>query len=118
MERQTLLRQLDLLRLRFKQSIIPKDIENQRTPVVKLVVERNLAQLKRARNIAMYKLGLAAVLVIIEFLIARFMGLDMGRFMNWNLSNEVDSPVKKKKERRPFFIFMPLVVRGTHRFSI
>ena len=46
MERQTLLRQLDVLRLRFKQSIIPKDIEHQKTGVVKLVVERNLARTK------------------------------------------------------------------------
>ena len=49
-ERQTLLRQLDLLRLKFKQSIIPNDIERQKTPVVKLVVERNMIQLKRARG--------------------------------------------------------------------
>ena len=53
MERQNLLRQLDLLRLKFKQSIIPTDIEQQHLPVVKMVVERNLAQLKRARNVAM-----------------------------------------------------------------
>lgn len=83
MERQALLGQLDLLRLKFKQSsgrpgmhsahprlasVIPVDIEQQHTPVVKMVVERictfaciqkrqwpgpNLVQLKRARNVAM-----------------------------------------------------------------
>ena len=78
MERQTLLKQLDLLRIstpshtpcgvptKYKQSIIPEGIEQQVTPVVRLVVirvlphrhgtlplERNLIQLKRARNVAM-----------------------------------------------------------------
>ena len=55
-EREALLRQLDLLRLKFKQSVIPPDIETQATPAVRLIVERNLVNLKRARNIAMYKL--------------------------------------------------------------
>ena len=91
-ERQALLRQLDLLRMRFKQSVIPGDIERQRTPVVKMVVERNLVQLRRARNVAMYKLALAGVLVVIEFVLARVSGLDMGRFMRWNLSNEAEAP--------------------------
>lgn len=50
-ERETLLRQLDLLRLKFKQSVIPTDIETQTTPAVRLVVERNLVNLKRARTI-------------------------------------------------------------------
>ena len=49
-ERQTLLRQLDLLRLKFKQSVIPPDIETQTTPAVRSVVERNLLSLKRCRN--------------------------------------------------------------------
>ena len=38
----------------------------------------------------MYKLGMAAILVVTEFLIARFTGLDMGRFMKWHYSNVVD----------------------------
>jgi hypothetical protein len=78
-ERQTLLRQLDLLRLKFKQSVIPADIETQATPAVRLVVERNLLNLKRCRNLAMYKLGLAAFLVVLEFLLARLTRLDMSR---------------------------------------
>ena len=49
-ERESLLRQLDLLRLKFKQSVIPPDIENQATPAVRVVVERNLTNLKRARH--------------------------------------------------------------------
>jgi hypothetical protein len=52
-ERQNLLRQLDLLRLKFKQSVIPQDIETQPTPAVRCIIERNLVNLKRARNIAM-----------------------------------------------------------------
>ena len=73
MERQTLLRQLDLLRLKFKPAIIPDNIENERTPIVRMVaagrflsrkegsrvlpVERNLLQIKRARNVAMWPGG-------------------------------------------------------------
>jgi hypothetical protein len=49
MERQGLLQKLDLLRLKFKQSIIPTDIERQKTPVVRMVMERNMLQLKRVR---------------------------------------------------------------------
>ena len=93
-ERQALLRQLDLLRMRFNQSVIPGDIEKQRTPVVKLVVEQNLVQLQRARSVACFKLGLAGVLVVIEFVISRFSGLDMSRFMRWNLSNEAETPLR------------------------
>lgn len=87
MERQTLLRQLDLLRLKFKQSIIPPDIETQATPTVRLVVERNLTNLRRCRNLAMYKLGLAAFLVVLEFLLARLTRLDMSRFLAWHCAN-------------------------------
>lgn len=79
-ERQTLLRQLDLLRMKFRQSVIPPDIETQTTPAVRLVVERNLVCLRRARNVAMYKLGLAAILVVMEFLLSRLTRLDMSRF--------------------------------------
>ena len=62
-ERQTLLRQLDLLRVKFKQSVIPPDIEAYPTASVRSVVERNLVRpgtpvcrcvrphLKRARNV-------------------------------------------------------------------
>lgn len=46
MERETLLRQLDMLRMKFKQSVIPPDVETQHTPVVRMIVERNLLQLK------------------------------------------------------------------------
>ena len=53
--------------------------ETQSTPAVKRLVERNLVNLRRARNIAMYKLGLAAFLVLAEFLLARFTNLDMNR---------------------------------------
>lgn len=49
-ERQALLRQLDLLRLKFKQSVIPADIERQDTTAVRLIVERNLVNLKRTRD--------------------------------------------------------------------
>jgi hypothetical protein len=53
------------------------DIEAQATPAVRLIVERNLTNLKRCRNIAMYKLGLAAFLVVVEFVLARLTHLDM-----------------------------------------
>ena len=86
-EREALLRQLDLLRLKFKQSIIPPDIETKATPAVRLIVERNLTNLKRHRNTAMYKLGLAAFLVIIEFVLARLLRLDMSRFLAWHCAN-------------------------------
>jgi len=56
-ERQQLLKQLDVLRLKFKEHVIPSNIENQDTRAVRLVVERNLLQLKRARNVAMYRTG-------------------------------------------------------------
>ena len=48
-ERQALLRQLDLLRVKFRQSIIPDNIEAQATAAVRTVVERNLLNLKRAQ---------------------------------------------------------------------
>ena len=35
-------------------ALAPPDIETQTTPAVRLVVERNLTNLKRARNITMY----------------------------------------------------------------
>ena len=59
---------------------------------MRAIVERNLINLKRARailaftqrvhawmpmNVAMYKLGLAALLVVTEFLLARLTRLDM-----------------------------------------
>ena len=53
-ERETLLRQLDLLRLKFKQSVIPPDIEGQTTSAVRKVVERNLVNLKRARDMSFF----------------------------------------------------------------
>lgn len=56
-ERQQLLKQLDVLRLKFKEHVIPPNIENEDTRAVRLVVERNLLQLKRARNVAMYRTG-------------------------------------------------------------
>jgi hypothetical protein len=43
--------------------------------------------------VALYKLGLAALLLVIEFLLARFTGLDMTRFMAWNVSNVVGTRV-------------------------
>jgi hypothetical protein len=36
---------------------------------------------------AMYKLGLAAFLVVTEFLLARYTQLDMSRFLSWHTSN-------------------------------
>ena len=38
-------------------------------------------------NIAMYKLGLAAFLVVVEFLLARLTHLDMSRFLAWHCAN-------------------------------
>jgi hypothetical protein len=52
----------------------------------------------------MYKLGMAGILVVIEFLIARFTGLDMGRFMKWHYSN-VDDVRFTVANRYKFFIF-------------
>ena len=46
-------------------------------------------------NIAMYKLGLAGVLVAIEFILARFFGLDMSKFMRWQLCNDREAPPER-----------------------
>lgn len=86
-DRHALLRQLDMLRLKFKENVIPPNIEQEDTQVVRLVVERNLIQLKRARNTAMYKLGMAAFLVVMEFLLARLTRLDMSGFIAWHAAN-------------------------------
>ena len=66
-----------------------------------MVVERNLVSLRRARNVAMYKLGLAAMLVVTEFLLARLTRLDMSR-----LEKGARVTVNHTKHR-PFF-FMTL----------
>ena len=50
---------------------------------MRLIVERNLVNLKRMRNIATYNLGLAAFLVVMEFVLARLTRLDMSRFLAW-----------------------------------
>lgn len=86
-EREALLRQLDLLRMRFKQSVIPPDVEQRDTAAVRLIVERNLVSLKRTRNVAFCKLGLAGVLVVMEFLLARFTRIDTSRFLTFHLAN-------------------------------
>ena len=66
---------------------IPADIERRETSTVRLIVEHNLIQIKRQRTAAMMKMGLAAFLVIVEYIIARYTGLDMGRFLNWHSAN-------------------------------
>lgn len=87
LDRQALLKQLDVLRMKFKENVIPANIEQEETHVVRLVVERNLLQLKRARNTAMYKLGMAAFLVVMEFILARLTRLDLSGFIGWHAAN-------------------------------
>lgn len=57
------------------------------------------------------KLGLAAFLLVVEFLLARFTGLDMSRFMAWNVSNQAVDLVKTLNPVAPhafsFFFFLP-----------
>ena len=88
MDRQELLQRLDTPRAKFKGSVIPDNIENEKTQVVKAILERNITNLKRARSVAMYKLGMAAVLIVMEFLLAKFCRLDMARFMKWYYAND------------------------------
>lgn len=145
MERQALLRQLDVLRLKFKQSIIPVDIEQQHLPVVKgrgrpgrpagpcgrwswsatWRSSNGRATWPCTRRRAHppgwvwarrrpHKLGLAAILVVTEFVIARFLGLDMGRFMKWHYScvcyraADGGNPAKGAAHRLSFFILFCL----------
>ena len=70
------------------------DIEKQSITSMRKVVERNVLQLKRMRNIAMFRLGLAACLVVTEFILARLTRLDMSRFLS-------RSPLKCKQPPPP-----------------
>lgn len=88
-EHENLVRQLDLLRMRFKECKIPRSVEqgNASTSELRNTVQRNMLQLKRNRNIATYKLGMVGCLLVSEIFFARFCRLDMARFMKWHHSN-------------------------------
>lgn len=88
-ERDNLLRQIDLLRLRFRDARIPNNIEQTSVTnnEIRRVVNRNVAQLRRNRNIATYKLGMVGALLLMELFFARFCRIDMSRFMKWHYSN-------------------------------
>lgn len=86
-ERNDLLERLDKLRLKFKNSAIPQDIESKETHIMRAVLHRNIVQLKRARTLAMMKLGMAAGLIVVEFVLAHFCRIDMSRFMKWHYAN-------------------------------
>ena len=88
-EHEELIRQLDLLRMRFKECKIPQNVEQGNASTVELrnTVQRNMLQLKRNRNIATYKLGMVGCLLVSELFFARFCRLDMSRFMKWHHSN-------------------------------
>jgi hypothetical protein len=76
--------------MRFKDARIPQDIEHNKTITnsdIRRVVTRNIAQLRRNRNVATYKLGMVGSLLLMELFFARFCRLDMSRFMKWHYSN-------------------------------
>ena len=122
MERQTLLRQLDLLRMKFKTAVIQNGIEFEirwmrfnsalchpprhrvstytnrqddcRTQFDAIEARTQCARFvpcwvstRNNPSVAMYKLGLAAFLVMTEFILARYTQLDMSRFLSWHTSN-------------------------------
>ena len=89
-ERENLLRQIDLLRMRFKDARIPANIDQNEAITnneIRRVVNRNVMQLRRNRNVATYKLGMVGSLLLMELFFARFCRLDMSRFMKWHYSN-------------------------------
>ena len=89
-ERESLIRQLELLRMRFRDARIPVDIDrdpNITNVEIKRVVARNIQHLRRNRNIATYKLGMVGSLLLMELFFARFCRIDMLRFMKWHYSN-------------------------------
>lgn len=87
LERQKLLGDLDLLRMKFKKSVIPPDIEKQNTATVRLILERNFVQLKRHRAVKWMRLTLCGFLLVVELIFMRFTNLDMERFMDWHSAN-------------------------------
>jgi hypothetical protein len=87
LDREMLLKQLDILRMRFKQAKIPENTESLQIPDIRRIVNRNVAQLKRNRNVATYKLGMVAVLLVMELFFARVCKVDVSRFMQWHYSN-------------------------------
>ena len=87
LDREMLLKQLDILRMRFKQAKIPENTESLLNPDIRRIVNRNVAQLKRNRNVATYKLGMVAVLLVMELFFARVCKVDVSRFMQWHYSN-------------------------------
>ena len=89
-EREGLLRQLELLRMRFRDARIPANIDRDASITngeIKRVVARNVQHLRRNRNIATYKLGMVGSLLLMELFFARFCRIDMSRFMKWHYSN-------------------------------
>ena len=87
LDREMLLKQLDILRMCFKQAKIPENTESLLNPDIRRIVNRNVAQLKRNRNVATYKLGMVAVLLVMELFFARVCKVDVSRFMQWHYSN-------------------------------
>lgn len=86
-ERRSLLMKIDTLKMKYKDSIIPPNLEDKNLFTVRTVLQRNVQQLRKARAVAQYKMGMAAVLVVVEFVMARFCRLDMSRFMKWHYAN-------------------------------
>lgn len=85
--RDELLRQLDVLRLKFRGAQIPPDVESATDDRLYGIVTRNVQQLQRVRTMAMYKLFMVAGLLITEVLCSRFLRLEMSRFMKWHYAN-------------------------------
>ena len=86
-DREMLIKQLDVLRMRFKQATIPANAEGLKVDDIRRIVSRNVAQLKRNRNVATYKLGMVAVLLVLELVFARLCKVDVTRFMQWHYAN-------------------------------
>ena len=87
-DREDLLRQLHVLRHRFKQARIPQDVENE-TDVNRLqtIVTQNVKQLQQSRTVAMYKLVMIGVLLPIEVVCSKFLRLNMSRFIDFHYAN-------------------------------
>ena len=87
-DREDLLRQLHVLRHRFKQARIPQDVENE-TDVNRLqtIVTQNVKQLQQGRTVAMYKLVMIGVLLPIEVVCSKFLRLNMSRSIDFHYAN-------------------------------
>ena len=73
--------------MKFKGSVVPNSVESKKCNGVKPFVECNIVNPKKGQSIAMYKLGMSAILIVMEFMLPIFCRLDIARFMKWHHAN-------------------------------